>query len=464
MKPRKIAALVGAGAVVLGVGAWGIWAGGLLGPGEHLPSSVTLFRGQTYAAPPEPQSGLDLAALPVRTPDPARALTPTQVQTLWQPLAELAQQSGWTAWAYIKDADTGEVLLDQSGRDGHTPASILKVLTTLVALEDLDATAPLQTGVSRVGSTLYLWGQGDLLLTAGTSTGTVNGQAGLADLAQQTASALTSQGIKQVKLAYQDRLFEGDSRLPAWTAQEVTDFAGDVGPYAIDTGRTSPGAWEFVDNSAAEVANTFAEALRGQGIAVDSVAVGTAPAEAEPVAHVDSAPQYEQIAYLLRTSDNTMAEQYCHLSALKQGAPTTFAGATAHLIYQLQQLGVDTTGLTLEDCSGLSSNSKVPPHVLVDALEASLRPGSSSAELLRLLPRGGTVGTLDERFGSPSTAGNLQAKTGSLGSVSSLTGVVTTAGGQQLLFAVGVDNAPGWTGYLARDPIDDFVTSLVEAN
>ena len=102
--------------------------------------------------------------------------------------------------------------------------------------------------------------------------------------------------------------------------------------------------------------------------------------------------------------------------------------------------------------------------MLVDALEASLRPGSSSAELLRLLPRGGTVGTLDERFGSPSTAGNLQAKTGSLGSVSSLTGVVTTAGGQQLLFAVGVDNAPGWTGYLARDPIDDFVTSLVEAN
>ncbi len=468
MRQHTVAALAALVVVAIAFGVWLIvsmsatndWRDHLAPAGGDLAASAL--------PPPVPQSGWELPG-PNRMEVSAEEdlLTPERVRAIWEPMASVAAENKWTAWGYVTDADTGEVLLDVASQTGHTPASTMKVLTGLIALEDLDLGRTLRTGTSLLDTTLYLWGEGDLLLDPGVGTKGVEGAAGLATLAQETADQLKDRQRTTVELIYQDELFDGPKRSPLWKKEEVDDFAGDVGPFAFETGRTSTGAWEFVEDSAKNVAESFVQQLKEQGISVSSVRAGAVapgspmpPSDSVELAFVESAPVYEQIAFMLRTSDNTLAEQYCHLAAQQSGAATSFEGSTEHLKLRLGELGVPTEEMSIKDCSGLSNESKVSASSLVGALRASVQPDSSATELIRILPRGGMEGTLDSRFEDQPSMGNIQAKTGSLGSVSSMAGVLTTKSGQNLLFAVGVDDAGEWMGYYAREPIDQFLEDL----
>lgn len=426
----------------------------------------------TYTAPPKlsTDNGLELAAVPLPELQDSQTnpfdsasnrWTPDQVQALWQPLQKVANEGKWKAWGYIIDAYTGDVLLDVGASTPVTPASTTKLLTALVALHDLPYTDRLTTGTSVQDDTVYLWGQGDLLLVA--TDDQVDHQARVASLetlAKHTAKALKDRGITSVHLDYQDTIFAGPTRLPAWIDQDVLSFAGEVAPYAIDTGRTSPGAYDFTPDSSLQVAQVFSNELADQGIEVSSLQPGAAPQNSEILARVQSAEAGQQLRFMLEHSDNTMAEQYCHLAAARKGAETTFSGSTDHVVQTLDALGVDVQGMSLQDCSGLSSNNKITPKQLVDVLQTSLdKDGTGS--LIRLLPRAGVTGTLYERLDEPPFSGNIQAKTGSLGDVSSLAGVLTTTSGQTLIFAIGTNNVPDEGAYGTREYLDDFLRSLV---
>lgn len=416
------------------------------------------------APPPEPSGDWQIPQAAELAVTSGKARTAAEAAAMWQPVAAVAAEHGWTPWAYVVSAETGEILLDAAGGEAHTPASVMKVPTALTALDALEEQNRLATGTSYLDGTVYLWGEGDLLLSAGHGTGEVNGFAGLTDLAEATAAELQAQGASAVGLVYQDRMFQGDTKLPQWADQGVSEYAGEVAPYAIDAGRTTPEGWSFVPNSALYAAEAFSVALQAQGIAVSGVSPGEQPEGTLPLASVESATMLEQLSFMLRLSDNTLAEQYCHLAAKANGVETTFVGATANVLQTMQNLGVDVSGIYLEDCSGLSGNTKITGRSLVDLMKTS-SSGSPSAQLLtQMLPRGGTNGTLTSRFEEKPMRGNLQAKTGSLGAVSSLAGVLTTTDGEDLLFAVGVDDVPDNGAYLARPHIDAFLVSLASGD
>ena len=92
-----------------------------------------------------------------------------------------------------------------------------------------------------------------------------------------------------------------------------------------------------------------------------------------------------------------------------------------------------TEGLTLEDCSGLSSNDKISANTLVGVLKASYEGTGTEANTMRLLPWAGLVGTLSKRMTEEPAAGNVQAKTGALQEVTPCPGSVMRRAGRVLL-------------------------------
>ena len=379
------------------------------------------------------------------------------VQALWAPVAAAAAEGGYTAWGTVVDAETGEVLLDAAAATPHTPASTTKTLAAFSALHHLDPTATLTTSalLGADNQTLYLDSEGDLLLGIGASDEVeVSGRAGLQTLAKDTAAALAQRGITSVTLNWRDTLFEGASHLSSWDAQEVGSYEGHVGPMAIDAGRTYEGA-----HAPGRVAEVFSQALSAEGISATLGEAGDPPAGAGAVAQVSSATMGEQLRWMLAHSDNTLADQYCRFAARAAGAPSTYDGATETVRKTLTEAGVPTEGLTLEDCSGLSSNDKISAHTLVGVLKASYEGAGTEANTMRLLPWAGLVGTLSKRMTEEPAAGNVQAKTGALQEVTSLSGSVMTKSGRVLLVSIGHDNVTEGA-YATRGRLDAFEEGL----
>ena len=400
------------------------------------------------AAPPPALPTLDAAVASQGTQASSTPVDPADVEELWAPVAAAATAGGYTAWGTVVDAQTGQVLLDAEASTPHTPASTTKTLTAFTALAHLDPTTTLTTSalLGADSHTLYLDSEGDLLLGIGASETTeVSGRAGLQTLANDTAAILAQRGVTSVTLDWRGTLFEGASHLSSWDAQEVGAYEGGVGPMAIDAGRTYEGANDFYSDSPARVAQVFAQALGAAGISATLGEAGEPPAGAAALATVSSATMGEQLRWMLAHSDNTLADQYCRFAARAAGAPATYEGATSTVASTLSAAGVPTEGLFLEDCSGLSSNDRI------------------SANTMRLLPWAGLVGTLSKRMTEEPAVGNVQAKTGALAEVSSLSGSVITRGGRVLLVSIGHDRVTA--GALAtRGRLDAFEEGLAGLN
>ena len=166
---------------------------------------------------------------------------------------------------------------------------------------------------------------------------------------------------------------------------------------------------------------------------------------------------------MLYHSDNTLADQYCHFAARQAGAEVTFDGAVKNLEKTLADRGIPTDQLSLEDCSGLSSNDRIAPKTLAAILSQGFEASQPVApRVVRNLPWAGVQGTLAHRLHDEVVAGNAQAKTGSLSEVSSLAGVVSTSKGHQVIFIVGFDKVPDDGAYSTRSYLDDFVTAIAK--
>ena len=287
----------------------------------------------------------------------------------------------------------------------------------------------------------------------------MSGRAGLQTLANDAAAALKQRGITSVTLNWRGSLFDGASHLASWDAQEVGSYEGHVGPMAIDAGRTYEGANAFYADAPGRVAEVFSQALGAAGITATLGEAGDGPAGAATIASVSSATMGEQLRWMLAHSDNTLADQYCRFAARAAGSPSTYEGATDTVRKALTQAGVPTDGLTLEDCSGLSSNDKISANTLVGVLKASYAGQGTGADTMRLLPWAGLVGTLSQRMTEAPAAGNVQAKTGSLQEVTSLSGSVLTQSGRVLLVSIGHDHVTEGA-YATRGRLDAFEEGL----
>ena len=127
----------------------------------------------------------------------------------------------------------------------------------------------------------------------------------------------------------------------------------------------------------------------------------------------------------------------------------------------LREAGVDATPLSLNDGSGLSRNDMITAEGTLQLL-TYMRRHRYAAAFRDALPIAGVDGTLRNRMRGTVAENNVRAKTGTLSSASSLSGFVTTAAGEELVFSIMVNNYPEGTNppSVCIDPIAILLASF----
>ena len=406
---------------------------------------------------------------------PGSAVDAGQVQQLVNAFAD-TPGIGNAYSLVVRQAD-GRVLAQKNADQARQPASTMKTLTAAAAASVLDMSSQLDTEAvlnssSSSQATLTLRGHGDMLLGAGKDDPLhVNGRAGLGTLAVKTAQALHKQGIGRVTLAYQDTLF-GDDRAPKGIEENNADgiYFQEPVAMAVDEarqGQAEPVAYPDaggvylprVQNPAGAAAAVFASRLMESGIQVDNAQEPNRidHAQGKVLARISSARLSEIMSLMLRNSDNSLAELFGRLTALALDMPNSPAGAVKAVTSTLNKLGVDTAGLNMADCSGLTPGSSLKVGTLVDVQQLALSE-KGLTPLVKGLSVVGLTGTAARRKIDNQADGLIRVKTGTLDHVTSLAGNVIRRSGGVLVFAVVVNDPEDVAA--ARHAVDTLVGSL----
>ena len=202
---------------------------------------------------------------------------------------------------------------------------------------------------------------------------------------------------------------------------------------------------------------------RSGGSIVPSSPAGPAPIE---IASLQSPPFSIIAAHTLKPSQNQYTELILRtLGKIQPPNPNDATRARDNedaglevVTSFLRQAGVGESEIALNDGSGLSRNDLISANTTVQLL-TFMTKHRYFAQFRDALPIAGVDGTLRTRMRGTPAEGNVRAKTGSLSSVASLSGYVTTAAGEHLVFSMMLNNYPD-AAAVRRDSIDAIAILL----
>ena len=183
---------------------------------------------------------------------------------------------------------------------------------------------------------------------------------------------------------------------------------------------------------------TFAEETARLGINLEQVCLteGQRPSHARLVATVGHSLS-DVLMRMMKVSDNFYAESVFYQTAASTGhRPAKAADARGLTKKLIARLGLNADTYRIADGSGLSLYNYVTPELLVKLLRHAWRKESMVRTLFDVLPIAGIDGTLKDRMKKTSAHANVRAKTGTLTGISSLAGYCIAANGNEYCFAI----------------------------
>ena len=191
------------------------------------------------------------------------------------------------------------------------------------------------------------------------------------------------------------------------------------------------------------------------------------------LARRESPPLREIAAHTMKPSQNLYTELILRTLGKQSPAPAPEPGRDANRPRTSAQLGhavvrqflreagvAGVERLSLVDGSGLARQNLITAEATVQLL-AHMSRHRHSQIWLDAQPVAGVDGTLRGRLRGTMAAGNLRAKTGTISNVSALSGYVTTAAGERLVFSIIVNHYTDAPGVPPRTNFLDGVASLL---
>lgn len=364
----------------------------------------------------------------------------------------LAKASGIKSLhAQVLRADSGQVLFERKANTPARTASVLKVVTAMVALDALGPDYRVTTRVYQDPidpGKIYLVGAGDVTLSRmpGNITSYYAGGPKLDTLTKQIRAWARSSSATISQVVLDSSLFgENEDWHSTWDKRGLSQgYMAPVSALQIDAGRltSSKNKNLFIGQRTATPINQagvlFLQSLRAAGLAQKATAAkGRLPQGAIEIASVQSQPISRWIENTLRVSDNALSESLARLSSLALGFDGSMESLTAAYAKALDARGISTKGMKIVDGSGLSRLNMVSPALVNQVLAQVYKEPDKHASMIAGMPVSGKPGSLRYRFNSGEQRPalfNIEAKTGWIRTGYSLAGRIRAQDGTELIF------------------------------
>jgi len=178
----------------------------------------------------------------------------------------------------------------------------------------------------------------------------------------------------------------------------------------------------------------FKEMLESKGLIIQSLEKGLLSGTAQLIASHESHSMANLLKNLMVESDNLTAELLTKTIGYESDG---YQGNWINGLSQMRKflndsVGIDTTTFSIRDGSGVSRYNYVSPNHFIQLLEWAYNNPSIRNNFIQTLPRGGPNGTLQDR----NISNQIYAKTGSLFSVTTLSGYVFTQSRDVVAFSI----------------------------
>ncbi|MBZ0199502.1 MAG: D-alanyl-D-alanine carboxypeptidase/D-alanyl-D-alanine-endopeptidase [Ignavibacteriaceae bacterium] len=197
-----------------------------------------------------------------------------------------------------------------------------------------------------------------------------------------------------------------------------------------------------IENPTKFYVTVLKEVLESEGIkvignAVDCDEINNWNHNADDFISIDtlySPPLKDILKGLMKRSQNLYAETMVKTLGSKYFGRGSFSNGKKVVEEVLSGMGIKPNTYSYMDGSGLSRYNFVTPLQLVTILEA-MRKSNLSNDWYDLFPIAGVDGTLSARMKNGKARNNVRAKTGTIANTRGLSGYVTTASGDEIVFS-----------------------------
>jgi serine-type D-Ala-D-Ala carboxypeptidase/endopeptidase (penicillin-binding protein 4) len=360
----------------------------------------------------------------------------------------------------IVNPRTGDTIYSRNAGKLFMPASNMKIITSAAALTLLGPAYTYKTTFLTDGEKRDSLLDGNLLVIGRGDPTVSDNMRGTATIVMDAlADSVRAHGIRQVtgSLARVGNAFPDSIHGRGWQWEDFGEYYGagvdelifneGMAPTKMrpppDTVRDSLYSGPAKDPAKAYL-DAFNDALVRRSIAVDGGVMDSilpTPIKMDTLFVLTSLPLRQILPALLKPSQNQIAEILLKTIGLERGGLGTADSARKIVGQLLLSWGVQPDGFVIRDGSGLSRLDLVTPETLVRVLDRVQRD-TAFAVYYNALPIAGIDGTIKDRMKGTPAEGNVHAKTGSISAARSLSGYVTTADGERLIFSVLANN---WT-------------------
>ncbi len=316
----------------------------------------------------------------------------------------------------VYDLTADSLLYSHEAKQTLRPASTMKLLTAVTAIDLLGGDYKLNTSLRYMGTVKDSVLTGDLICVGGLDP--------MFDANDMRAFVESVKGLGVDTIR---------GRLVAAPSFKESELLGEGWCWDDDNPQLSPLLVERKD----EFMPVFANRLREAGIVVEA-SITTAPYSKDALMLCLCSHTLKDVLMpMLKESDNLYAESlFFQIAASQTARPAKAAHARQIIKRELSKAGVTGVPYRIADGSGLSLYNYVTPELMVKLLCYAYKNTKIFMQLYPALPIAGQDGTLKKRMTGPYTNGKVKAKTGTLTGVSSLAGYLTTANGHVLAFSI----------------------------